>query len=98
MTGRRNLSQSEWDAIQADMAADIAVGLQQLANTLAARLLEKMRAEACGQHVYISAPARYDEEAVLASFTGRNAEEVCREHNISKATFYRILKRRQPGA
>lgn len=30
---------------------------------------------------------------VLADFDGRNRDEVCRKHGISRATFYRILGR-----
>lgn len=30
---------------------------------------------------------------VLAEFNGRNRNEVCRRHAISKATFYRIIAR-----
>lgn len=31
---------------------------------------------------------------VLAAFTGRNRDEVCKTFGISRPTFYRILKRR----
>lgn len=98
MGERRSFTREEWAAIEAEAAAEMAADLQLLANKLTARLLEKMRAEACGHHLYIPAAPKYDEDAVLASFNGRNADEVCRGHGISKATFYRILKRRHPGS
>lgn len=95
MSERRNLRPDEWSSIEAELAAEMTAELAPLAKRLAARLLERMRAEACGQHVYIPAPRRYDEEAVLADFTGRNHREVCMQHGISRATLYRILNRYQ---
>ena len=61
-----------------------------------------VREEFASERVYVRSRARETEqmraraEAVLKMFNGRNATEVARTLQISRATVYRLLK--QPGA
>lgn len=98
MAERRNFSAAEWADIEAQLQVEVEAEMRTLSKRIARRLLERMRAEACGQHVYIPASPKYDEDAVLAAFNGRNGPDVCKAHGISMATLYRILKRRQQPA
>lgn len=54
-------------------------------------VLETLRQELGGTQLYINATDRIDREAVKADFMGNNHQNVCRKHNISKATLYRII-------
>jgi len=67
---------------------------QQLINDFGGdRFIVVERSENVGRYVYISKrETRTRREAVLRDFNGRNREEVCRKHGISKAQFYRMLK------
>jgi plasmid stabilization system protein ParE len=62
-------------------------------------MTEALRAEFGGQRWYVSARPETDRQRkarqVLETFNGRNAREVARTLQISRATVYRILK--QPG-
>lgn len=61
-----------------------------------AELKEALRDEFAGIEVYIRKNKRQAlARQVLAIFNGRNATEVARTLNISRATVYRLLK--QPG-
>ncbi|MGB3068451.1 MAG: Mor transcription activator family protein [Ottowia sp.] len=66
---------------------------------LSARIKSAVRAEFAGEECYIAGrPATARQELVsqvLSLFNGRNASEVARRLNISRATVYRIIK--QPG-
>ena len=63
------------------------------------KLKPKVRAEFRGEECYIAGrPATARQEVVvgvLQLFNGRNASEVARKLNVSRATVYRYLK--QPG-
>jgi len=63
------------------------------------KLKSAVRAEFDGERCYITGNARTKRQKqvqeVLALFNGRNATEVARRLQISRATVYRILK--QPG-
>jgi DNA invertase Pin-like site-specific DNA recombinase len=63
------------------------------------KLKPKVRAEFRGEECYIAGrPATARQEVVvgvLRLFNGRNASEVARKLNVSRATVYRYLK--QPG-
>ncbi len=58
-----------------------------------------VRTEFAGEQVYIADrpqwPRQALTQAVLSLFNGRNATEVARRLNVSRATVYRVLK--QPG-
>lgn len=60
------------------------------------RLKSEVRAEFRGEECYISGRAATDRQAmvqqVLALFNGRNATEVARRLQISRASVYRYLK------
>lgn len=68
----------------------------QLAGLALDEIKEDVRDEFSGQEVYIAQQpptARQERvEAVLSLFNGRNATEVARRLQISRATVYRILK------
>jgi Mor family transcriptional regulator len=58
------------------------------------RLELAIRSEFGGDALYIAKrnPGARDER-VCRDFNGRNRDEVCRRHGISRSTFYEILKR-----
>lgn len=64
-----------------------------------AQITDDLRKEFGGERWYV--PSRHKTErqeritAILATFNGRNASEVARKLNVSRATVYRVLK--QPG-
>lgn len=74
--------------------SDIAgLGEHQAAN-LADAITALLQERYGGQEVYIRARSRQERDrAVMADFDGTNRDEVCRKHDISKATLYRILAR-----
>lgn len=62
-------------------------------DSVAEQLEQQLRSKFAGQAIYIQKldrDARRD--AVLRDFNGRNREEVCAKHQLSKAQFYRMLK------
>ncbi|MCK5769484.1 Mor transcription activator family protein [Algiphilus sp.] len=51
-----------------------------------------------GERVYFCPSKAERDAAVIRDFNGRNHAEVCREHDISRRTLYRILNGRAGGA
>lgn len=90
-----------FDYILADPALAEAINKQVKAqqDTSVAKLKSAVRAEFVGEKCYIPArpeSARQQQaQQVLTLFNGRNASEVARRLQISRATVYRYLK--QPG-
>ena len=62
------------------------------AAVIAARLIATMRERFGGERVYIGVRNGIDRDAVLRDWNGRNVDEVCAAHVISRRTLYRILK------
>lgn len=58
---------------------------------IAARLVESVSTRYQGIEPYVG-KMRYDRGAVLRDFDGRNHQQVCSEHHISRSTLYRILR------
>jgi len=84
-----------FDYILSDPA--LALAIKQLPSGAAdpiGRIKTAVRAEFAGEECYI-AGRRVQSADVLALFNGRNATEVARRLNISRATVYRHIK--QPG-
>lgn len=89
-----------FDYILADPALALAMGQTDAERHKAVlKLKPKVRAEFRGEECYIAGrPATARQEivvGVLSLFNGRNASEVARKLNVSRATVYRYLK--QPG-
>lgn len=67
-----------------------------LAGPQFAKAKRAVREELGGERVYVPSRSATDRQAmahqVLSLFNGRNAREVARELNISRATVYRLLK------
>lgn len=61
----------------------------------AAELVRAFRVKFGGAEVYVRPPDRYDEAALLREFDGRNIDEVCTKHRISRSTLYRVVGRAQ---
>jgi Mor family transcriptional regulator len=84
-----------FDYIFADPVLSLAIKKSSVSNIKAA-----VRAEFKGEECYIaSRPATERQRTVaqvLALFNGRNATEVARKLQISRATVYRVIK--QPGS
>jgi Mor family transcriptional regulator len=64
-----------------------------------AQITDDLRKEFGGERWYIHSRHKTERQeritAILATFNGRNATEVARKLNVSRATVYRVLK--QPG-
>lgn len=74
-------------------AVQHAIGENSFTDNLSEQVEQQLRAEFGGQEIYISKTmAEKRRIAVLQEFNGRNRQEVCDKHDISKAHFYRILK------
>lgn len=84
-------------ALRADMVREIsqATGAPEgHAINIASRILRAVQLRYQGERVYVPAP-RCDEDAVLRDFNGNNHREVCRTHEISRSTLYRLIDRRR---
>lgn len=68
------------------------------AEPLAAALVEGLRERLGGQLLYIptnrSAAKAKRDARIRAEFNGRNRDEVCARHGISRSSFYGIVNRR----
>jgi Mor family transcriptional regulator len=64
---------------------------------MAAQIIEVTQRRFGADSVYIRKPA-YDPDAVLSDFDGRNHAAVCRKHQISRRTLYRVLHRQRRGS
>ncbi len=65
-----------------------------LSKESSSRIELAIRSEFGGDAIYIArrnSSARH--ELVCRDFNGRNRDEVCRRHGISRSTFYELLKR-----
>lgn len=76
----------------------------QFAQAMTAAVLEQLSARVGGRRVYVRATSpnaaieRMQRiEEVRAQWNGRNRVELCRKYRISRATFYRIIGRRDMG-
>lgn len=82
-------------ALHYDIVAVIcdAFGMEEaLANCLAEPITRGLRARVGGQEVYIPAPdKRARDEAIRREFNGRNLDEVCNRHGVSKSRLYEIV-------
>lgn len=84
-------------ALRADMVREIAQATgapEGHAINIAARILRAVQLRYQGERVYVPAP-RCDEDAVLRDFDGSNHRAVCRDHQISRATLYRLIAQRK---
>lgn len=61
------------------------------AELIASKLVERVSAKYQGYEPYVGRP-RYDRDAVVRDFDGRNLKQVCSEHGISRSTLYRIMR------
>lgn len=60
---------------------------------MAEQVEQQIRSEYGGQEVYIAKRASEPRRAaVLREFNGRNRKELCKQHGLSRAQFYRMLK------
>jgi Mor family transcriptional regulator len=63
------------------------------------QITDDLRKEFGGERWYVPSRHKTDRQeriaAILATFNGRNASEVARKLNVSRATVYRVIK--QPG-
>ena len=83
-----------FEYIFSDPALAAAIQKSTQADTSVDKLKTAVRAEFAGEREYIT--KRHSRaKQVLSLFNGRNASEVARRLNISRATVYRIIK--QPG-
>lgn len=58
----------------------------------AEKIVGALRERLGGERVYIGVRNGVDRDAVLRDWNGRNVEETCAAHLISRRTLYRILK------
>lgn len=61
------------------------------AAVIAARLIATMRERFGGERVYIGVRNGIDRDAVLRDWRGNNVAEVCANHQLSRATLYRLI-------
>ncbi|RYE91746.1 MAG: hypothetical protein EOO78_30000 [Oxalobacteraceae bacterium] len=70
---------------------------ESMAALFAQALVQGMRREFGGQHLYIPAPGRGERDAAIRSqFNGANLAEVMKRHDVSRSTVYRVSGRRDP--
>lgn len=67
---------------------------EDVALKMASEIIGVLKSRFAGERIYFPAP-RYDIQAVMSDFDGRNAIDVCRKHGISIRTFYRLLRRKR---
>lgn len=60
---------------------------------IASQCIAALQQRFAGERVYFPAP-KYDAGAILADFNGRNRDEVCRKHRVSRRLLYKLLRQR----
>lgn len=85
-------------AVRTDITRAIreATGLhERFAVEISDGILHRLQQRWGGDRIYIPSKDRAARDAAIrAAFDGRNHDEVCRRHGISRATLYRILGQR----
>jgi hypothetical protein len=67
------------------------------AHDVARKLVERLRLRHGARRIYIPGVDKSQRDAAIrAQFNGRNAGDVCREFNISRARLYQLVRRPLP--
>ena len=75
-----------------------ATGLrEEFASPLASRILDELNRHFRGERIYFSLSNEQRDAAIRERFNGRNRDELIREYDISRATFYRVIGERPCG-
>ena len=61
---------------------------------MASQIIAAMQQRFAGERLYVKAKPPVDVDRVIADFNYRNHKEVCRKHQISRRTLYRLLASR----
>lgn len=66
---------------------------EQIASAMAEPIVAALRRNYSCEEIYIPAPDKRERnEAIRREFNGRNRDEVCRRHNVSRSQLYEIVK------
>jgi len=91
-----SVSQHIADLLQQDIAAAMkeSIGFNDdIANSLAGSLMNKLQAKWGGREVYIPSLKSKDRNKLVKNdFNGLNHTEVCKKYDISLSTLYRVVK------
>lgn len=65
---------------------------EDIASKIAEATLKSLQHRRGGRRSYIPSPGSQDRHAAIReAFRGDNAQEVCRDHGVSRSTLYRVI-------
>lgn len=68
---------------------------EHFASQIAEAIVRGMRRRLGPGEIYIAAPSKVERDAAIrAEYNGRNLDEVCRKHGVSRSRLYEIVKLR----